>query len=449
MALLYERTGDPRYLDFAKTIVGDWSVPTKFAPQGMHLMEDALANVPPLKIDSPKAYEMTSCFEGVCELYRATGDQRLLQAAVNYGQGIRRTERMIIGSGSNQELWCDGARLQTELLEQPIETCVTATWMKYCCQLLRLTGDPVWADELEVSLYNALLGAMTPQGNWWAYFTPLQGQRVPSPVQVKQTESSCCVVSGPRGLFLTPRWALMNSAGGPVLNYYGPGTFTGKMPDGGDVKLIQETDYPVGDSIHITVNPVRKTSFALRLRIPAWSAATILTVNGEIVPAEPGKYAVLQRTWLPGDKIELKLDLRGRAVVSPSGAPQMAVMRGPVVLALDNRLMESDPKNVRLLATNGWVDLRPRATNATGFQMVFDVPFEYRPSHFFNHKIIYLPMCDYASAGNAWSEQNLFRVWLPQPLMLSQAFAPDTWKLMYPAGQRPSMPKFADQVQTQ
>jgi len=51
--------------------------------------------------------------------------------------------------------------------------------------------------------------------------------------------------------------------------------------------------------------------------------------------------------------------------------------------------------------------------------MVFEVLFDLRPSHFFGHHVIQLPMCDYASAGIAWSETNSFRVWFPQPLLLS------------------------------
>ena len=172
---------------------------------------------------------------------------------------------MIHGSGSNQELWCDGARIQTETMEQPVETCVTATWMKLCDQLLRLTGDPVWADQLEISLYNALLGAMTPDGAWWAYFSPLSGQRVPSHYQHDDCQLSCCVANGPRGLFLTPRWAVMGCKTGIVLNLYSPGSATQKLADGTEVKLVQQTDYPVGDTITLTVSPEKKSKFTLKL----------------------------------------------------------------------------------------------------------------------------------------------------------------------------------------
>ena len=51
--------------------------------------------------------------------------------------------------------------------------------------------------------------------------------------------------------------------------------------------------------------------------------------------------------------------------------------------------------------------------------MAFEAPFRVRPSHFFGHYTTNLVLCDFASAGNAWSETNLYRVWLPQPLDLS------------------------------
>lgn len=433
VVLLYQRTGRKQYLDFAENIVASWNVPNKFLPKGLRLVDDALAGVPPRKIGSPKAYEMMSCFEGLCELYRVTGESKYLDAVVQFARSIRQNERMITGSASNQELWADGVRTQTAVLEQPMETCVTVTWMKLCSQLLRLTGDPVWADELEVSLYNALAGAMTPEGRWWSYWSPLIGQRVPSPPQHSDVQLSCCVANGPRGLLLTPSWALMTDKNGPVVNLYAPGTYAAKLAGGADVKIVQETDYPVSGEIALAIIPSCKSRFVLRLRIPGWSTETALAVNGEPVGCRPGTYAELDREWSPGDKVVLKTDMRGRAVSAPGGAPEYAVMRGPVVLALDNRLTAQQDMAVRLVVDDdGHVDLHPGASKPEEVWMAFEVPFEVRPSHFFQHRRIRLAMCDFASAGNRWSAQNLYRVWLPQPLYLGDMYPSGTWKLMYP-----------------
>jgi uncharacterized protein len=433
IVLLYQRTHEPGYLAFANSIIADWDKANPFLPEGLRLVESALNGVLPLKIGSAKAYEMMSCFEGLCELYRVTGHGEYLDAVMAFADSIRQKERMIVGSGSNHELWCDGVRNQTEVLEQPLETCVTVTWMKLCLQLLRLTGDPLWADELELSLYNALAGAMTPAGNWWSYYSPLNGQRVPSTPQHADVGLSCCVANGPRGLLITPGWSMMTDDEGLVVNLYAPGQASFMLPDGNPVQVILDTDYPKTDEIKLMINPERQGCFTISLRIPAWSLENFLWVNGESVTCQPGTYARLTRMWSAGDQVILRLDLRGRVIPAPSGAPEVAMMRGPVVLALDNRLLEPQDAAARLVPDGkGYVDLTPLVSQPEGIWMAFEAPFEVRPTHFFNHSIIRVLLCDFASAGNAWSENNLYRVWIPQPLFLRHAFVADTWKLMYP-----------------
>jgi len=431
-ALLYQRTGDHRYLEYCQNIVADWSRPGKFSAQGPRLLEHVASGVAPARIGSRKAYEMMSCFEGLCELYRITGEEEYLQAVLAFARSIEATEIMVHGSGSNQELWSGGKRLQTGILEQPVETCVTVTWMKLCEQLLRLTGDPVWADAMEVTLYNALAGAMTPDGAWWAYFSPLLGQRVPSHYQHADMQLSCCVANGPRGLLLTPRWAVMGHEEGPVVNLYEQGDYRQSLNDGTVVTIHQETGYPQVGVVKLKISLDEPKRFVLRLRIPTWSAENHLVIEGEECPAQPGEYAQIDRLWSAGDEVKLTLDMRGRAIPAPSGAPEFAVMRGPVVLALDDRLVKPADLAVWLeLDEDGELDMQP-VDSPDGVRMTFGVPFQVRPTHYFHHHSLILPMCDYASAGNAWSGENLFRVWLPQPLFLRDAYPTATWRLTCP-----------------
>ena len=71
-------------------------------PAGMRLVEDALAGKNPDQMCAPKAYEMMSCFEGLCELYRATGKREYLEASVKLADGIFREEATLVGVGTQQ-----------------------------------------------------------------------------------------------------------------------------------------------------------------------------------------------------------------------------------------------------------------------------------------------------------------------------------------------------------
>ena len=407
VTLLYERTGEFKYRDLAEHIVACWSAPSKRLPAGMRLVEDALAGKNPDQMCAPKAYEMMSCFEGLCELYRATGKREYLEAPEKLADGIFREEATLVGVGTHNEIWYSGAKLQTGVIEKPMETCVTATWMKFCDQLLRLTGDGRYADELEKNLYNGLLGAMMADGKWWAYFEGLMGVRVPSYVQHADVGLSCCVVNGPRGLMLTPFWAFMQGADGPVINLYAPGS-----AQVGAVKLEINGDYPVSDRVEIRVRPEHTGEFTLALRIPAWSERTELAVNGEPQSVTPG-YVKLRRTWHAGDRVSIKFDLRAQ-VVELNG--QVALQRGPVVLSLDNRLTPAATGQVTL-DRHPLLQPNPAAVKKIGAWMAFDVGG--------------LTFCDYASAGNGFSEQNQFRTWLPQPLDLATVYQTgQTWQTL-------------------
>lgn len=465
---VYQRSGNQKYLDFAKYLVQLWSEPNAYNSKGLRLIEDALAGVDPILIAAPKGYEMMSCYEGLCELYRVTGEKRLLDAVVTFAKSVLKKEIMIVGSGSSGELWCDGANRQTEILEQPMETCVTVTWMKLCYQLLQLTGDPVWADNLELSFYNALSGAMIDDGKWWAYFSPLIGERMPSPIQVPACESSCCVANGPRGMLITPGWSVMKGNSGPVINLYSKGNWTQKLETGTEIKIAQETNYPEDKEILIRIDLAKSERFTMSLRIPAWSKNTRLTVNDEAIDVQSGTYAKIEREWKNGDQIRLEMDLRGRIIRAPGSVNDLAVLRGPIVLALDNRMVKNENYNLWLLPhetqwsskdelgglkyvlpkpsiTSGspeqYIELTPCSSKPSDVWMAFEVPFLYRYTHFFDHKKINLVMCDYASAGNQYSEKNLFRVWLPQPLFMNDIFPENTWRILFREGDsRPIVP---------
>jgi DUF1680 family protein len=421
IVLLYDRTGDARYLAFAEWIVAQWET-----DDGPRLISKALAGVPVAERfpqpaqwytweNGQKAYEMMSCYEGLLELYRVTDKPEYLTAVTKTWENIRDTEINIAGSGASMECWYGGAAKQTVQARHMMETCVTMTWMKLSQNLLRLTGDPRIADEIERSAYNALLGSMLPDGSSFAKYSPLAGYRALGEIQC-DSGLNCCTANGPRGLMLLPETAVMSSADGVVVNLYGASSATVGLAGGGRVRVEQETDYPVSGSVLIRVVPDRAREFAVRVRIPAWSARSSVSVNGAAVAdVRAGEYARIQRIWRAGDEVRVEVDVGARVVWAPGvGERYVAVMRGPVVLARDSRLGGGDVDEVAALHADagGRVTLQPVAARSDLVWMAFSAPFE-QGIHDAKGELV---LTDYSSVGNGWNDASRFRVWMPQIL---------------------------------
>jgi DUF1680 family protein len=450
MALLYQKTGEARYLDFARYIIRSWDAPNRLSPAGLHLIQQSLSGVPLWKTGgAPKAYEMMSCFEGLCEMYRITGERLYLDACRSLIQTVLKDEIMIVGSGSVAEIWCNGKMRQTEPMYQGMETCVTATWMKFLFQMLRLTGDSKYADQLEISLYNAMLAAMAPKGDWWAYYTGLAGERVHSHLQFADVVMSCCVANGPRGLLLTPSWSVMTTGEGIAVNLYGRMEANVKTPGNQSLSLQMNSGYPVEGDVSTVIHLPKKETFTLDFRIPEWSAETVIKINGQVWKGYviPGTYASVRREWADNDRIEIAMDMRARVVPAPSGLNDAAIMRGPIVLAFDTRLVpfrtgvDVPPMYRYEFLTNAgsdYIDLEPAEPEAPGMWMCFKVPLKDEAGE--KH---YLTMCDYASAGNTWEEGNLFRVWIQQPFDFRHLYVNNlNWRVNVTEGSdRPVIPE--------
>lgn len=412
---LYNWTGEQRYLDFARYIVESGGT------KHFDLIQQAYDNTDPYLMSGhyPKAYEMMSMFEGVVEYYRVTGDERCRQAFMNLFNNIRKREITIIGNaGADQpyhpnvagEAWGNTAYEQTNPnITRMMETCVGVTWMKFCSQIMRLTGDPAPADEIEKYVYNGLLGAMKPTGDGFSYVNLLNGNKVVNygwGWHFDDFYVTCCNLNGPMGLAYIPYVAVMTSEEGPIVNLYNAGEVnmnTRTQP----LQLTIDTDFPLTGHVVINVNPEKAENFTMKLRIPSWSQNTALSVNGEKVEATPGTYAELNRKWNPGDRIEMDFDMTCRVINAPLGSNRagdnfQAVIRGPIVLARDENIDPNFDQPVAIQADeNGVVAITPVQPTLPSTKMEFLVPTSEGDIH----------MVDYASV-DGWNGSKIC-TWLP------------------------------------
>ena len=335
MVWLYRLTGEPRYRTFCEQILSSWE-----RPEGPHIVSRLVEGQGVHKVGNGKAYEMLSCLNGMLEWYRVTGDDQLLQAALNAWKDIVAKRLYITGTCSSHEHFQGDYDLIN--YGNVGETCVTVTWLQFNAHLLRLTGEARFADQLERIAYNQLPGAQRPNGKGWGYYVQMKGLK---PYNENLT-GSCCLSSGPRGMALLPTFALTTDADGVVINFYDPATATLTLADRSVVALDVQSQYPAAESITITVKPAKPQTFALKLRIPSWCDNASLQVSGQSAPLTPGKdgYVAINRLWQPGDKVTLTLPLKARLIAGDhTNEGKAALAYGPLILAVDAAL--SDGQN--------------------------------------------------------------------------------------------------------
>lgn len=333
-ALLYQETGKQAYLDFVLHVAACWE-----APEAGNYFREALAGVEFYQMRKPR-WESLHGVQTLGELYKITGDHAYLQAFSHIWHSILKTDRHNTGGFSAGEQ-AQGTPYHTGA----IETCCTVAWMVLTEDLLALKGGSHMADELELSFYNGILSAQNPTGRWVTYNTPMAGVKKASAHEIVfqaipgSPELNCCSVNWPRGLGLVEKWAVMRREDQVLLHYYGGCTIESRTPGGQPLQIVQETAYPLEGEIKLRLHMEKPETFALLLRIPAWSRESALTVKGE--PRHrpvPGSYAVLQESWQDGDEIILTLDM---SLHFWAGEEQLAgcasIYRGPLLLAYDQR----------------------------------------------------------------------------------------------------------------
>jgi DUF1680 family protein len=323
---LYRFTGEARYLAFAHFIVDKaWE-----QPNGPKILTSLLTVGSVFKTANNKAYEMMSNLVGLLELYRLTGDERYFKAAQAAQTDIVAHRRYLTGTTSAHEHFRDDFDLPADQKDEVGEGCATVTWLQLNLQLLRLTGEARYAQEIERTVFNQLLGAQQPQTGDICYFTPMNGRKQPL------TNINCCRSSEPRGISLIPQlvWGSFPAKSDPeiVIEILVPGEAVI-----GGVRIVAETEYPFRGTAVLNIQPREPRRFTLAVRVPEWAPEmTARVAGGETRTAKGGEYLRVTRFWKSGDRVDVAMDLAVRFANGGRSYPgYLAVERGPLVLALE------------------------------------------------------------------------------------------------------------------
>ncbi|HEX5437594.1 MAG TPA: beta-L-arabinofuranosidase domain-containing protein, partial [Gemmatimonadaceae bacterium] len=218
------------------------------------------------------------------------------------------------------------------------ESCSSCGEIFFQSKLNHIYHDARFADLYEETIYNALLGALSMDGETYYYPNPLDARWQ----RVSWHSVPCCTGNIPRTLLAMPTWIYAKSPDGLFVNLFVGSTVDVGTVAGTRVQMVQRTNYPWDGKVAITVNPDARKRFRVCIRVPDRGVSALyastpdanglrsLAVNGRSVkPRIERGYAVLDRTWARGDRITLELPMRVQRV---RAVEQVEADRGKVAL---------------------------------------------------------------------------------------------------------------------
>jgi hypothetical protein len=335
---LYNRTGDEFLLDLGERIfrrTSDWSSPI-------------------LTSERDKNWKVSSFYHGV------NISMGLRQPGVYYQQSkdkkyigaVEKNYKMVMDEYGQQP----GGMFNADENIRPgyvdpryaAETCSMVESMYSDESLLKITGAARYAERAEDIAFNSLPASMTADLKALHYLTAPNLISCDSSGQHDYENSGtlvsydpwryrCCQHNVAFGwpYYSEHLWmATLDNGLAAVL--YSASEVTAEVAEGTQIRISEDTDYPFGGLIDLTLWTERPVAFPLYLRIPAWCEDARISINGSEVEAQfqPDRYAVIKRKWKNADRIRLELPMKIEVKAWEKIGGAVSIKRGPLWYSL-------------------------------------------------------------------------------------------------------------------
>jgi uncharacterized protein len=340
MIELYRTTGERKYLNFAGYLLS-----------GVDRERLKLTDEEVTYTFSGKPFTSRTIIEGhavramyaasgATDYYLETGDEAYKTTLERLWKDLTQSKMYVTGGV--------GSRAAGETFGEPYElpnsqaygeSCAAIGNMIWNWRMLMATGEGRFGDVIERALYNGVNSGMSLDGTLYCYRNPLESSG--GKIRNEWYETTCCPPNLERILASLPGYMYSTSDRGVWVHLYHTSDLAWHLPDGTELEVKQQTQYPWKDTIAVTVTPERASEFSVFLRVPSWSSRTSVQVNGQAagVHATPGEYLELRRRWAPGDRVTMHLDMQPRLTTANplvrENVGRVAVERGPLVYCLE------------------------------------------------------------------------------------------------------------------
>ncbi|WP_374164845.1 beta-L-arabinofuranosidase domain-containing protein [Arcticibacter sp. MXS-1] len=289
---------------------------------------------------------IAQCFREPAQYYLLSQKEEDLNASYNNFKLVRSVYGQVPGGMFGAD---ENARKGYDDPRQATETCGFVEQMTSDQMLLRYTGDTFWADNCEDIAYNSFPAAFMPDYRSLRYLTApnmaISDSKNHHPgidnsgpfLMMNPFSSRCCQHNHSAGwvYFAQNTW-MATQDNGLAAQFYTEGSVKAKVGSGQQVEVWAEGRYPFDENISLKLKMDRPGSFPLYLRIPSWSEAARIKVNGQALQVQPvaGRYIRITRIWKDGDRISLHLPMKLKVRQWAENKSSVSVNYGPLTYSL-------------------------------------------------------------------------------------------------------------------
>lgn len=339
---LYRTRSDKRYLEFARYLLdGDERNLANLRRNDLVYLFTGSPFTGRTKLEGHAVRAMYAC-SGATDYYLETGDAAFHKTLASLWDDMTRRKQYLtggVGSRASGEAFGEPYELPNQ--QAYTESCAAIGTMFWNWRMAQADPQSKYMDNFERALYNGANSGMSLAGNLYCYRNPLELTGNPNDkIRNPWYDTTCCPPNLQRILASLPGYFYSTSKEGLYIHLFDNNTMNWKLEDGTAVRVSQTTKYPWAGRVEITVHPASAKDFTLFVRRPFWSGSTKIAVAGTVFPGTMQRgYYTIRRTWNPGDKVTIEMDVSPRLTVSNryvrENVGKVALERGPLVYCME------------------------------------------------------------------------------------------------------------------
>jgi DUF1680 family protein len=363
---LYEITKKEAYLDLAKYFLDNRGNPEIHESFGPYAQD----HIPVIEQDEVVGHAVRAVYmyAGMSDIAVIKNDSLYSNAVNNLWSNMVDKKMYITGGiGAKHEGEAFGENYELPNLTAYNETCASIGSVYWNHRLHKSSGDVKYFDVIERTLYNGLISGLSLDGTNFFYPNALESDGVYKFNQGACTrkswfDCSCCPTNVIRFIPSISGLLYSKAHNTVYVNLYASSNAS-LVLENNNVKIIQETKYPLNGKITVTISPEKESEFTVKFRIPGWSRNEVLPsdlysyskplenessikINYKEISVQPNNgYYSITKKWKKGEKVTLDFPMRVRKVIADEKIEddknKMALEYGPIVYAIE----EVDNKN--------------------------------------------------------------------------------------------------------